>query len=327
MKTISVCMATFNGEKFIAQQLYSIFNQSLKPNQLIISDDRSYDKTIEIINSVTKNFDFDVKISINDRKLGVVKNFEKAILNSSSDIIVLADQDDLWDSNRLQHVLSIFNNKEIDYYFSDSKIIDSHGNIQHDSLWKRRSFSKNIMRNFNKDQLPILLKYENFIYGMTLAFKSNALTEVTPIDSKSSFLTHDAWIPMILSGLNYKGYADHYSTTYYREHTDQEAGPGKNISPVSKFILSFKKKRFHDNDLQCDFDKIATRISNSNNPSYFNYKSSKHFKNKASHLRFRANLGKLSFFDRFRKIIREVVLGNYNKYSSSKFTSIRDLIN
>lgn len=327
MKTISVCMATYNGEKFIAQQLHSIFNQSLKPNQLIIFDDCSCDQTIEIIKRVTKNFDFEVKININDSKLGVVKNFEKAISNSSSDIIVLADQDDLWDSNRLHHVLSIFNNKEIDYYFSDSKIIDSYGNIQPDSLWKRRSFRKKLVNNFNKNQLPVLLKYENFIYGMTLAFKSNVLNAVIPIDSKSSFLTHDAWIPMILSGLNYKGYADCYSTTYYREHTDQEAGPGKNISLVSKFIFSLKNRRLHDNDLQCDFDKIAERISNFKNLSNCNYKFSKHFKNKASHLRFRANLGELSFFDRLRNIIREVVSGNYNKYSSSKLASIRDLIN
>lgn len=327
MKTISVCMATYNGEKFIAQQLHSIFNQSLKPDQLIVSDDCSCDQTIEIINRVTKNFDFEVKVSINNTKLGVVKNFEKAILNSTSDIIVLADQDDLWDSNRLKHVLNIFNEKEVDYYFSDSKIIDSYGNIQHDSLWKRRSFSKKIMNNFNKNQLSALLKYDNFIYGMTLAFKSNVLEAVTPIDSKSSFLTHDAWIPMILSGLNYKGYADCWSTTYYREHINQEAGPGKNISLVSKFILSLKKKRYFDDDLQRDFDRIAKRISNVKSLSNCNCTFPKHFKDKANHLRFRANLGKLSALDRLNNIIKEMVSGNYNKYSSSKLAFIRDLIN
>ena len=131
---------------------------------------------------------------------------------------------------------------------------------------------------------------------------------------------------MILSGLNYIGYADSVSTTYYRQHNDQVAGSGKKTSFIMKLISSFKNKRNYDLDLPNDLEEIAIKITSGKNPSFQSLKSSRLFKEKASHLRFRANLQNLNMFERFKKIIIEVISGKYKRYSSSKLTFLRDII-
>ena len=325
MSSISVCMATFNGEEYIAKQLECILSQSLQPDQLIVCDDASKDKTIEIIKSITKKANFEVKLLINENSLGVVKNFEKAISYSSSDIIVFADQDDLWEKNRLFHIRETFLKKDIDYYFSDSKIIDSNDRVTETTLWNRRLFNSHLQASFNtKDQLSILLKFENFIYGMTLAFKAKHLNKILPIESHSKLLTHDTWIPMILSGLNFRGYADSLSTTFYREHKNQLAGPGESSGFINKLYKSLKNKRYYDSDLSKDLERISVRILMLDKSCI---QSADLLNEKANHLRLRSKLKEMPFIRRLNLIFKEILSKKYIKFSSSRLTPLRDLIN
>src|SRR5665648_659943 len=90
---VSVAMCTFNGSKFIREQLTSIINQTRHPDQIIICDDISTDNTIEIIQSILEKTSIKWTILINDSRLGVAKNFEKAIGLCNGDIIFTSDQD------------------------------------------------------------------------------------------------------------------------------------------------------------------------------------------------------------------------------------------
>jgi glycosyltransferase involved in cell wall biosynthesis len=98
---ISIAMCTYNGERFIKEQLDSILNQTYKNFELIITDDDSSDKTITIIKEYIKQ-DKRIKLYQNNSNLGFIKNFEKAISLCSGDYIVLADQDDIWKVNKLE---------------------------------------------------------------------------------------------------------------------------------------------------------------------------------------------------------------------------------
>ena len=99
MSKISVCIATFNGEKYISSQLDSILNQVVPVHEIIISDDMSTDNTIEIIKNCNNPI---IKIFINKERLGVAKNFENAIKHANGDFIFLCDQDDIWLKNKTQ---------------------------------------------------------------------------------------------------------------------------------------------------------------------------------------------------------------------------------
>ena len=119
---ISVCIATYNGEKYIFEQISSILSQLGKDDEVIISDDGSTDDTIKIIESICDNR---VRLLINNGKHGFVSNFEKALMKSKGDFIFLSDQDDIWKSNKVQVVLKSLN--KYDLVVHDADLIDGNG--------------------------------------------------------------------------------------------------------------------------------------------------------------------------------------------------------
>lgn len=123
MSKLSVCIAAYNGEKYIEEQLVSILGQLTSTDEVIISDDGSSDGTIAILDKID---DPRVKIfSNNSGKHGVVPNFENAIKHTSGDIIFLSDQDDIWLPNKVSMVLKRLQN--CDFVIHNASITDSSG--------------------------------------------------------------------------------------------------------------------------------------------------------------------------------------------------------
>lgn len=102
-------MATYNGEKYIKEQLITILNQTRKPNEIIICDDCSSDRTVEYIKDIEKLYPKFVKLIQNNINLGFSKNFEKACRLCSGEYIFFADQDDVWELNRIEQMLNEWN--------------------------------------------------------------------------------------------------------------------------------------------------------------------------------------------------------------------------
>ena len=98
---IAICLASYNGEKYIAAQLESIFTQNYQNFKLYIADDRSADNTVAIIKSFQDRFADKIELTVNDTQLGVVKNFETLLSHCEEAYIALADQDDIWEENKL----------------------------------------------------------------------------------------------------------------------------------------------------------------------------------------------------------------------------------
>jgi glycosyltransferase involved in cell wall biosynthesis len=109
--TTAVVMCTYNGEKYIQEQLESIYNQIRKPDEVIIQDDRSMDNTVQIIRDFIedKNLTASWHVYVNDTNLGWKKNFMTAMGRASSDLIFLSDQDDIWDEKKIEIMADICN--------------------------------------------------------------------------------------------------------------------------------------------------------------------------------------------------------------------------
>jgi glycosyltransferase involved in cell wall biosynthesis len=198
---VSVCIATYNGERFIEEQLNSILIQ-LQPNdEIVISDDSSTDKTIEIIKSFK---DLRVKLLPIKKFRDPIKNFENALKNSLGDFVFLSDQDDVWLGNKYSEMLQLLAN--YDLVISDSKIVDEELNIQHESFFKYFNSGKGILRNVIKSSY----------YGSCMAFKRKVLNAALPFpDTKE--IGHDLWIGLVAEIIG-KVYFYEKPLLLYRRH-------------------------------------------------------------------------------------------------------------
>lgn len=199
---ISVAIATYNGEKYIKEQLDSILIQLNDDDEIIISDDNSTDNTIKIIK---KYKDSRIKIYKNLNK-GIISNFENAILKCNNEIIFLSDQDDVWKLNKVEKILAYFkSNKKINCVISDYEITDEKLNI----IKKEKMLSK------NKSILANIFK--NSYMGSAMAFRSNIKKEISPFPKKIPM--HDIWIGMILSQNGDVEFCEE-KLFYYRRHNE-----------------------------------------------------------------------------------------------------------
>jgi len=222
MNKISVCIATYNGEKYIRQQLGSILGQIGESDEIIISDDSSSDRTVEII----KTFD-DKRIRLleNNRFHSPEYNFENALEKATGDIIFLSDQDDIWLENKVKIMTGLLQQYEL--VVSDCIIINETGDILQESFFNIRGSKKGLLNN--------LLK--NSYMGCCMAFNRKILDIALPFPDNLSM--HDMWIGMI-GELYGKTYFCDQKLVKYRRH-EHSASPTFGPSPYTiKDKISFR---------------------------------------------------------------------------------------
>lgn len=200
---ISVCLATYNGEKFLRQQVDSILCQLKPDDELIVSDDGSSDSTIQILQSYKDNR---IKILENDTTHGVNANFQNAIANASGDFIFLSDQDDVWLPGKVDACIMALENA--DCVVHDCIITD--GNLKDSGLsfFEERAAGNGFWKNI----------YKNTYLGCCMAFRRGILSDVLPIPLTSAFF-HDNWIGCI-ADLKYKLEFIPFKGILFRRHSD-----------------------------------------------------------------------------------------------------------
>ncbi len=138
---ISIALCTYNGEQFLGRQLASIQQQTRAPDELVVCDDCSTDRTLEILQEFAASAAFPVRITRNEQNLGFVANFERAIRLCLGDLVALCDQDDIWYPTRLERSLQEFTtHPEVGFIFSDADIIDHQDQLTGMRLWTSFGF-------------------------------------------------------------------------------------------------------------------------------------------------------------------------------------------
>lgn len=197
--TISVCIATYNGEKYIKEQIDSILSQTILPDEIIISDDNSTDNTIEIIKSFNNPM---IKIFKNNNK-GIIKNFENALVNSTGDYIFLCDQDDIWSNNKIEKIKEKL--KEYDLVVHNAEIKYSNSQKDKNDLFNVYKSKKGIIKNL----------YRNSYIGCCMAFNRKILKNSLPFSKK--ICMHDVWIGLVAE-ISGKVYFEKDILMLYRRH-------------------------------------------------------------------------------------------------------------
>ncbi len=219
---ISVAMCTYNGARFLPQQLESIAAQTRLPDELVVCDDGSADESAEIARNFAKNAPFPVRLEINEENLGSTKNFEKAIGLCRGEILAPADQDDLWRPEKLAVLETALNgHAEAGYVFSDAELIDECGAPTGRALWGSIRFRGAVLDRFSEGAQVAPLLRRNAVTGATMAFRSDLKSILLPM---SPHFVHDYWIALLASCLGWLGVPIPEWLVQYRQHNGQQIG-------------------------------------------------------------------------------------------------------
>lgn len=188
---VSVCMATYNGGKFIQEQISSILRQLNAEDELIISDDASSDNTIETIKLFKDNR---IKLFINPFPRSATRNFENALRHAVGETIFLADQDDIWYAGKVTIMKEYL--ESYDLAVSDCNFIDSNGQIVGESFFRSYMSGQGIIKNF----------YKNTFLGNCMAFNRRVLERILPFPEElhraTRFMIYqDVWIGLLANSL------------------------------------------------------------------------------------------------------------------------------
>ncbi len=214
---VSVCMATYNGEKYLRPQMDSILKQLSENDELIISDDGSTDATLEIIDSYK---DQRIKLLHATHK-NLIFNFENALKEARGDVIFLSDQDDIWVDDKVEKYREKI---EKNFLVFSNALMFKDNDINASELFFKDSKKKTGLLNN--------LKKVKFL-GATLAFRKSVLQKALPFPKRIPM--HDIWIGLVAETMGNTHFIDE-PLIYYRRHGNVASTTG------SKSENSFIKK-------------------------------------------------------------------------------------
>lgn len=193
--SVSIAMCTYNGEKFVKEQIESIINQTYNIDEIIIVDDCSTDKTINILKEILESSNIDYTICINEKNLGVKKSFEKCINMCTKDIIFTADQDDIWNHNKLSIMMKSFcKNNNLVLAFCNGELVDEKGESLGQTMHQYLKLKEmGIVPGFKKSVYKKRLCYSWIVSGNMMGFRRKLIEKAFPI-SENKVWIHDSWL-------------------------------------------------------------------------------------------------------------------------------------
>lgn len=261
---IVICLATFNGEKYLREQLDSLFAQTYKEWRILIHDDNSTDNTVKIIYEYMEKFPNIIEFIDDDISYGTSSaNFSSLLEQTSDEYVMFCDQDDIWFDKKVELTLNEMKKLETEHknkalmVFSDLSIVDMCNKIISKSMWKSQKLNPN-----NIDDLYNILAL-NVVSGCTIMLNRVAKKLVSPIPKK--YIQHDHWMVVNLVKYGYVSFVKE-PLIFYRQHEGNVLGFNsvgisyfiKKIKKLSKNIRLFKNK-YSFFDFEIDLSKVLFR--------------------------------------------------------------------
>lgn len=227
-ETISVALCTYNGTRFLKEQLASLAAQERLPDELVVCDDRSTDNTVELLESFARTAPFPVRIHVNAANLGSTYNFDRAMRLCAGSMIAFCDQDDVWHPKRLAKCArALRNDPELGLVFSNGELIDDAGAQLPGRLWDNFTFDRAIRECIRRGDMLPLVRYR-FVTGATMMFRSALREHLCPAAGE---WLHDGWITALIACMARVGFLDQ-PLIRYRIHAQQQVGTG--IGPLKR---------------------------------------------------------------------------------------------
>jgi len=290
---VEILMATYNGEKFIEEQLNSILSQSYTNWKLIIRDDNSTDNTQKIINKYIRLYPDKIFLIKNDiKRIGACQNFSKLLEYSQAKYIMFSDQDDIWFNNKIEVSLNKIRELEKNYgehtpilIHTDSKVVDENCNIIAESFWKYQNINPKATQ-FNR------LLIQNVVTGCTMIINKSLKNKTLPISKKA--IMYDWWIALVASCFGVIEILD-FPTLYYRQHSSNTIG-AKNYN-LNYIIYKLTHKKQITNSINACIKQAIT---------FYNYFNKTNYNLKAAYIL--GNIKNYNWFIRKKLLIQHKIL-------------------
>lgn len=244
MEKINILMATYNGWRYIRKQLDSILNQTFTDFRLIISDDASTDSTLKILEEYEKK-DKRIEIYRQEKNIGLIANFEFLIGKVRSEYFMFADQDDVWNPDKVEKTFNKMQETNADLVYTDLEVVDSRLKQTCPSYWKLKGLDYKIYKYNNFESLYL----NNFVTGCTMLVKSKWINDFLPLPKKSKYVLHDYWIALVISQNGKMVYLNE-ATSKYRQHANNRVGSKTkseeldNIDEIRDLFIDVKIQHF-----------------------------------------------------------------------------------
>jgi glycosyltransferase involved in cell wall biosynthesis len=318
---LSIAMCTYNGARFLPEQLGSIAAQTRLPDELVVCDDRSTDESAEIVRNFARHAPFPVQLEINEENLGSTKNFEKSIELCQGEIIVLADQDDIWHPEKLSRIASVLEHDErIGAVFSDAEMIDEDSRPLAGTLWSSFLFSSSEQKKFERGQgLKVLLKHAT-VTGATMAFRSKFRGLTLPIPPKQ---VHDHWIVLLIASVSQLA-PIRIPLVRYRRHQAQQIGPGTDSLWQMIRVARRAGREEYFGEVE-RFSEICERLCDRSATFHPHPNALRLIRQKIRHRKARGSLPSSKLL-RLPLLIREIATYRYWRYSNGFGSVAKDLL-
>lgn len=216
---ISIAMATYNGEKYLREQLDSFVAQTRQPDELIVSDDCSDDGTVNVIKAFARQAPFDVRWYVNEENLGFVGNFSRALSFCTGDLVFLSDQDDVWFENKIEQIEAIACEDDYNLLFINDTVLAGENLATTGLTLMGQIRSGGVSESF-------------FTMGACAAVRPKLLEMCLPIPIEHN--SHDVWLSTFAEKLGRKRIVD-IPLQYYRRHGSNVTDlPVYDFRPITK---------------------------------------------------------------------------------------------
>jgi len=326
---ISVALCTFNGEKYLKEQLQSFAAQTRLPDEVVVCDDCSSDKTVKIIRDFAACASFPVRLYANETNLRSTKNFEKAISLCEGDIILLSDQDDVWHKNKLEKFTDAFEiDEQVGLVFCDGELVDENLISLNISSWQALQFDKkkqNLVKN--GDGLAVILD-GNVVSGCMMAFRAKYKDLLLPIPNDIQGVIHDHWIALLMLTVAKVNLIPE-RLVKYRQHSGQQLG----MSIITKTPVGLREKIALKPDFQVQqfkLEDLKKRLYDRITAQAENYQGNKKdllndLNERIRHIHARTKIAKSRKLG-VPLIIKELFTLRYHRYSNGWRSAVKDLL-
>jgi glycosyltransferase involved in cell wall biosynthesis len=319
----SIALATYQGARYLAQQLESFLSQTRPPDELCVSDDGSTDETLDVVRAFSSTAPFPVKLVANPIRGGVNKNFENAAMHCTGDVILFSDQDDVWLPSHIERlVFPMERDARIMAVASDSQFVDETLKISGGTQAQSDRFSNSLRAatmRLPRNQIELVLR-QNIHSGHGMGFRRSLLPLLVPFTATFMF---DEWVLVLAATAGFITYAPE-ALTLHRQHRNQTMGArnkdlqlwatqSKNVSREQERVQEEKWREMLNRVRDCR-DLLP-------NPTL----AERALQQKLDFIVGRTRTRRLPLPARLILTVRELILGKYHRLGRGWLAFARDL--